>query len=162
MWIYDGREATDEDAEGYVAFVYLITRLDTGRKYIGKKRLIKKTSRKPLKGKKRKRVSYSQSDWKTYFGSNDELNRDVLELGESNFRREILVWCKTLGASSYVEAKYQFITDCICSNSYYNVWISCRSRSEHLKGIDHEVVARGAVVLQKGQKVVQETTKGGK
>lgn len=148
MWIYDGKEVTDEDVQHYVAYVYLITNKISGRKYIGKKRLIKKTSRKPLKGKKRKRVSYGASDWRDYFGSNDELLKDVEELGKENFSREILVFCKTLGASSYIEAKFQFITDCIIDPNYYNVWISCRSRKEHLKGIDHEGIRKGQRLLQ--------------
>lgn len=133
------------------SFVYCITRNDTGRRYLGKKRLIKKTSKKPLKGKKRKRVTYSSSDWRDYFGSNEELSREVAELGPDMFTREILVFCRTLGASSYVEAKYQFITDCIVDKNYYNIWLSVRCRAEHLKGIDHEDVRRGAARLSEGR-----------
>lgn len=149
MWLFEGRPVTEADHAGMVAFVYLIERIDTGKRYIGKKRLIKKTSKKPLKGKKRKRVSYGESDWRDYFGSNDELKRDVAELGPENFTREVLVFCKTLGASSYVEARYQFLTDCICDITYYNAWISVRTRVEHLKGIDHEDVRRGAERLMR-------------
>lgn len=128
-WLYDGREATDEDADGFTAFVYIITRLDTGRRYIGKKRLLKKTSKKPLKGKKRKRVSYSSSDWRTYWGSNDELKKDIAELGEQNFRREIVGWCKTLSGSSYLEAKLQFQHDAIISDQFYNDWVMVKVRT---------------------------------
>ena len=37
MWIYKDKEVSDEDIQGYVAFVYLITNLQSGKKYIGKK-----------------------------------------------------------------------------------------------------------------------------
>ena len=129
MWTYQGREARDEDVDGFVAFVYVITRLDTGRRYFGKKRLTKKVSKKPLKGKKRKRVSHKASDWKTYFGSNDELLADVASLGESNFSREILRLCKTLSGASYYEAKLQFQHDVILSEEFYNAWIMVKVRT---------------------------------
>jgi hypothetical protein len=129
MWLYHGREATDEDVEGFNSFVYVITRLDTGKRYVGKKRLVKKTSRKPLKGKKRKRVSYSSSDWRTYFGSNDELLKDVAELGEENFRREIVGLFTSLSGASYYEAKLQFQHDVILSEEWYNHWIMVKVRT---------------------------------
>jgi hypothetical protein len=140
-WTYDGRAVLETDLVGHVALVYLITCTKNGKYYIGKKRLIKKTSKKPLKGKKRKRITYAESDWRSYFGSSDALKEDLEKFGPECFTREVLVFCKTLGASSYIEAKYQFITDCILDTRSYNVWISCRSRAEHLKGIDHEVIA---------------------
>ena len=142
-WTYDGKPVTDADLDGYVALVYLIRCTKNGKWYLGKKRLIKKTSKNPLKGKKRKRIIYSESDWRSYYGSSDELKKDLVEMGEEHFTREVLVFCKTLGASSYVEAKCQFITDCILDKKSYNVWISCRSRAEHLKGIDHEKITKG-------------------
>lgn len=68
-WTYKNRPVTDDDAEGYEAFVYIITNNVTGRRYIGKKILLRKVTRKPLKGKTRKRHSKVKSDWETYFGS---------------------------------------------------------------------------------------------
>jgi hypothetical protein len=146
-WTYDGRAVTEADLDGNVAFVYIITNTLNGKYYIGKKRLTKKTSKKPLKGKKRKRISYSESDWRSYYGSSDDLKKDIELLGPGYFTREVLVFCKTLGASSYIEAYYQFISNCILDTKSYNVWISCRSRAEHLKGIDHESIDRGSKAL---------------
>lgn len=36
-WIYDGKAATEELMVGNMGFVYEITNLTTGKKYIGKK-----------------------------------------------------------------------------------------------------------------------------
>ena len=46
-------------------FIYLITNIKNNRKYIGKKQLQFKKSRR-LKSRKNRKVSYSESDWKTY------------------------------------------------------------------------------------------------
>ena len=78
MWIYKDKEVSDEDIQGYVAFVYLITNLQSGKKYIGKK-LLTKTRTKKIKGKTRKKKVVTESDWRDYYGSNDTLKRDVVE-----------------------------------------------------------------------------------
>lgn len=135
MWLLNNVPVKDSDVEGYVGFTYLITNLTNNRKYIGKKRLTKKVSKKPLKGKKRRRISRIESDWKDYWGSNDELLADIQKLGVDKFKREIVRLCKTLGECSYFEAKAQFETDCLMSDMYYNSWISCRIRKIHLKNV---------------------------
>lgn len=135
-WTYENTPVTDEMTEGYVGFVYVITNSMNGRKYIGKKKLTKKQTRKPLKGQKRKRVTISASDWRDYYGSNEELQEDVSKHGTENFKREILRFCKTLGECSYFEAKYQFETDAIINEEFYNVWLSVRVRASHLKGVE--------------------------
>ena len=66
-------------------FVYLIINKSDKRKYIGSKQMVKKVTKKPLKGKKNKRHSTAESDWKTYTGSCRELNEDIEKLGENNF-----------------------------------------------------------------------------
>jgi hypothetical protein len=100
-WTYQGIivETLPEDCVGYV---YLITCIPSGRKYIGKK-LAKfaKTSYKTvtLKNgtKKKKKIrSKIDSDWQEYFGSSVELSADVLTLGVDQFTREILNYCKSM------------------------------------------------------------------
>ena len=54
MWLYNDKEIGDEDIEGYVSFVYRITNLETGKKYIGKK-VLKTYQKKKVKGKTRKK-----------------------------------------------------------------------------------------------------------
>jgi len=96
-WYYENQLVT-EISEDYIGFVYIITNLTTNKKYIGKK-LAKfaKTTYKVVKlkngTKKRKKIRGKiESDWQEYYGSNDELNKDVLTLGKENFRREILYY----------------------------------------------------------------------
>ena len=40
-WTYQGKEFTSEDINDYQGFVYLITNLENGKKYIGKKFFVK-------------------------------------------------------------------------------------------------------------------------
>lgn len=134
MWTYQNAPA--EPPETAIAFVYRITRLSDGKTYFGKKRLRKKVTRKPLKGKKRKRVEYKESDWQTYFGSNDDLKADVERLGQDAFSREVLYWCRTLGESSYLEAKLQFECDVLLNpDRFYNHWIQVKVSSSHVRGL---------------------------
>jgi hypothetical protein len=138
-WLFETTvvEALPEDCVG---FVYLITNLITGRKYIGKK-LAKfaKTTYKVVKlkngNKKRKKIkSKIDSDWLTYYGSNDELNKDIQTLGHNNFKREILYYCNSKAQCSYIEAREQFRHQVLESDAYYNGQISVRVHGSHIKG----------------------------
>lgn len=134
MWTYKGKEVGDEDIEGYVAFVYIITNLDTGKKYIGKKNLHFTRSKK-VKGKTRRKREKKPSDWKTYWGSNDTLVADVAILGEEKFTREILHLCKTKGTANYLEMKEQILHSVLESEGWYNDQIRVRVHRSHLKNI---------------------------
>lgn len=125
--------------EDCVGFVYLITNLTTGRRYIGKK-LAKfaKTTYKTVKlknGTKRKKKIRSKidSDWQSYYGSNAELNADVEKLGVDNFSREILYYCNSKAECSYIEAREQFNHRVLESDDYYNGQIVCRIHGSHIK-----------------------------
>ena len=80
-WIYEGRPFTSDDIGDYYGFVYCITNTTTGQKYIGRKYFVQK--RKPKGGKRR---VTSESDWKRYYGSSDELKRDIKENGRDSFK----------------------------------------------------------------------------
>ena len=125
QWTYKGNPVDDlpEDCEG---FVYLITNLTNEQKYIGKKLARFKVTRPPLKGRKNKRRSSKESDWRTYWGSSDHLNADVKELGEDKFTREILYYCQSRGMLSYLEAKEQFDREVLLTDEYYNGIINVR------------------------------------
>lgn len=125
QWTYQGT-IVDEIPEGYIGFVYLITNLTNGKKYIGKKLSQFKVTKKPLKGRKNKRRSTKESDWRTYWGSSDKLNEDVQELGPDNFTREILYYCTSRGELSYLEAKEQFDRQVLLTDEYYNGIINVR------------------------------------
>jgi len=116
--------------DGYVGFVYEITNMITGKKYIGKK-LYYFSKTKQVKGKK-KRYKV-ESDWKDYYGSNDELLKDVETIGEDKFRRMILHYCKTKGTMSYLELREQMERRVLESDDYYNAWVSARVRTSHIK-----------------------------
>ena len=136
MWTHKDK-VVDElpaDCEG---FVYIITNQTDGRKYIGKKLARFKVTKPPLKGKKNKRRSTKESDWRNYWGSSEHLLSDVEKLGEENFTREILHYCQSRGMLSYLEAKEQFDREVLLSDDYYNGIINVRVGSskvlqEHL------------------------------
>ena len=125
QWTYNGKKV-DTIPNEYEGFVYLITNLTTGQKYIGKKLAKFKTTKPPLKGKKNKRRGYKESDWKDYWGSSDRLNADVTPLGPENFTREILYLCKSRAEMSYIEAREQFDRRVLESDEYYNGIINVR------------------------------------
>lgn len=138
-WYYENQIVT-EISEDYIGFVYIITNLTTDKKYIGKK-LAKfaKTTYKVVKlkngTKKRKKIRGKiESDWQEYYGSNDELNKDVVTLGKENFRRDILYFCKTKSECSYIEAREQFSRRVLESNDYYNGHIQVRVHGKHIIG----------------------------
>ena len=121
--IWKVNEAIPENAFG---FIYEITNTINGKKYIGKKQMTRKIRRKPLKGKKRKRIDHIESDWKTYTGSSDALNLDIYTLGNDKFIFKILKFCNSKFELSYFEAKMQFEKDVLLSENYYNGIINCR------------------------------------
>jgi hypothetical protein len=129
-WTYNNTDFTEDLIGNNYGFVYQITNLTNGRKYIGKK-FFYSSKTKQVKGKK-KRYKAS-SDWQTYYGSSAELTTDVLSLGHDKFTREILHLCQSKGECSYVEAKEQFIRGVMETEEYYNSWIMVRVRKSHLK-----------------------------
>ena len=138
VWLYE-QQQIETLPEDCVGFVYLITNKLSGRKYIGKKLAkFSKTTYKVVKlkngNKKRKKIrSKIDSDWQLYYGSNDQLNRDIAELGSDNFTREILFYCTSKAECSYVEAREQFNRRVLESDDYYNGQIVCRIHGSHIK-----------------------------
>ena len=138
MWTYKGTEVVALPEE-CVGFVYIIVNVLTGRKYIGKKLAkFSKTTYKVVKlkngNKKRKKIrSKIESDWQLYYGSNDQLNKDIAELGSDNFTREILFYCTSKASCSYIEAREQFNHRVLESDDYYNGQIVCRIHGSHIK-----------------------------
>lgn len=131
-WTHNG-EIVESIPEGCTNFVYLITNLVSGKKYVGKKSMYSTVTRPPLKGQKRNRKITKESDWKKYFGSNDEIKSDVKELGVDSFSREILHWCGSKAVATYLEAKEQFDRDVLLRKDFYNSWIDITCNASHLK-----------------------------
>ncbi len=103
-WTYQGSTFTSADINEFFGFVYRITNLQNGRKYIGRKYF---TQRRKLRGSRRKRTS--ESDWKTYYGSSKELTEDRKLLGSNCFKREILSLHTTKGQVNFEETKQLFL-----------------------------------------------------
>tara|TARA_B100001057_G_scaffold106373_1_gene103990 strand:+ start:161 stop:595 length:435 start_codon:yes stop_codon:yes gene_type:complete len=120
-WIYKGNIFDSDDIGNHYGFVYCITNTTNGKQYIGRKYFVQK--RKP-RGAKR-RVT-SESNWKRYFGSSAELKQDIKQMGEENFRREIISLHTTLGRVNYEETKQLFLHNVLAEKlengfpAYYN------------------------------------------
>ena len=125
QWTYQGK-IVEELPEDYEAFVYLITNTTNDRKYVGKKLAKFKKTRPPLKGRINKRRSKVESDWRDYWGSSDQLQEDVNQIGEDKFTREILYYCPSRGVASYLEAREQFERRVLEKDEYYNGIINVR------------------------------------
>lgn len=139
-WYYNGELFTSDDLEKdklVIGFVYLITNLSSDKKYIGKKLFYsKKITQKNLKKKKVK----VESDWKSYFGSCEELKQDVKSLGEENFKREILHLCKAKGVLNYLELSEQVENKVLLRDDYYNSFVGSKIHRSHLEKYLKEVL----------------------
>ena len=110
-WIFKGSPFVSEDINDLYGFVYRITNLKSGKTYIGRKYFWQK--RKPRNSSnsgKRRRVT-SESNWKSYYGSSDELKADVKQYGRESFSREILSVHKTPGRVNYEETRQLFLNN---------------------------------------------------
>jgi len=136
-WLYQ-TQPIDDLPEDCIGFVYLITNIDTGRKYIGKKLAkFSKTTQQTVKlkngTKKKKKIRTKiDSDWRDYYGSSPELTKDVEQLGKENFSREILYYCRSKSECSYIEAREQFARRVLESKDYYNGHIQVRVHGSHI------------------------------
>ena len=140
-WYYNN-EPIDSLPDDCVGFVYCITDTINNKRYIGKKLAkFKKTKQKTVTlksgGKKKKKITeYVDSDWREYFGSNNEIKKMIEEIGSAHLFREILIFCSTTGEMSYIESKYQFQYDVILNPSkWYNAYIMCRVAPSHVKNL---------------------------
>jgi hypothetical protein len=132
-WLYHNttEQFKEEDIQDHLGFVYLITHISTGRKYVGKK-FFTKAKTKQVKGKKKKiRVS---SDWETYWSSSEELKAEVKLNGQEQYTREILHLCKSRSACSYWETWEIFNRHALLSENYYNSWVTCKIHKSHVIG----------------------------
>ncbi len=120
-WIYEGEPFITDNIGDQFGFVYRITNLQSGRQYIGRKYFWSK--RKPRGGKRR---VTSESDWKKYYGSSDELKADRKLLGNDLFKREIISLHSTLGKVNYEETRQLFLNNVLTeatddgSPAFYN------------------------------------------
>lgn len=137
-WLYQGTAFTSDDIDDFFGFVYRITNLQNGKQYIGRKYFYQK--RKP-KGGKRKVTS--ESNWKKYYGSSDELKEEIKKVGKDTFKREIISLHKTLGQVNYEETRQLFLNNVLTeadtdgTPKFYNSNILGRyMRKDYFNGCD--------------------------
>ena len=122
-WLYKNK-ILEEAPEGVFGFVYLITNIKTGKKYIGRK-YFGKTRRVKKKGTKRRKVIRKDSDWRTYIGSSKILQESITKR-KSNFKFEILAFGKTKGQVNYIEENLHHKFHVSVSEDFYNDCIGPR------------------------------------
>ena len=130
MWLYQNKQINEltDMPEDIFGFIYEVTHIPTGRKYLGKKQLISVT-KKPLgkkelaeiKDKRAKtyKIVKKESDWKTYYGSHSEIKSLIKEGKQSEFSREILIFTPNKKLHTYYENKFLFIKGVIEPDSNY-------------------------------------------
>lgn len=137
-----------EDTTQYIGFVYLIRcnhpdvvehnqlykegKIDTAKKqfYIGKKQLLKRVKRKPLKGKTRNRITFKDNDVDKYWGSSKELLNDIEKYGIEHFSREVIEMCYSKFQMSYGELLWQIKSNALMDGRFHNGILNARiSRS---------------------------------
>ena len=102
-WLYDDKVFESEDINDYYGFCYLLTDLENGKMYIGRKYFYSIRKKKGI----RKKVK-SESDWKTYYSSSKKVQKIVQESGPNRFKREILSLYIKKGQVNYNETKLLF------------------------------------------------------
>lgn len=122
MWLYQNKVINSLEDFGYdipIGFIYITTHTPTGKKYLGKKSLFSTTNKKL--GKKElealpvtrgrtpttKQV-IKESDWKSYYGSEDFIKKEIKLKHHSDFTREIIQLVNSKKQLTYYEMKYQF------------------------------------------------------
>lgn len=129
MWLYKGKKVNNtlQILKNSFGFVYLITNLDNGKKYIGCKQLFSRRKRKfgkreiaKMTDKRLKTYEYivKESDWLSYTGSNKELNDDIRK--GDRIKKEILQFVKTKKQLTYYEAKELFSNGVLEDDNWYN------------------------------------------
>ena len=107
------------DSTQYEGYIYMTTNLETGRSYIGKKNFFHKTNVKLGKKElanlpvtrgrtKQTKLVVKSSDWKTYYGSSQEIKEDLKKYPKDKFVRILLKLCKSKKELTYYENKYLF------------------------------------------------------
>ncbi len=126
-WIYQGQPFTEDMIGDWLGFVYQITNLDNGKKYIGRKLF---TKSKTVQKNKKKKKTRAPSDWLTYTGSNAELNEAVKD--GARLHKEIIHLCASKGWLNYLESKEIFVRDALLDPNYYNQSVRCTVHQVHL------------------------------
>ena len=98
-------------------FVYLITKIQNGKAYVGCKQYFVGKTKKQMK-------------WKTYTGSSKYLNADIEKDGKEKFKFEVIAEYKNKRSLNYYEAYYQMKWDVLTATlkdsdeqAFYNGYV---------------------------------------
>jgi hypothetical protein len=132
-WLYNNKriESINDFPENTFGFIYITTHIPTGKKYLGKKSLHhnvkKKLTKKELaeqpitRGRKlTTQTIQKESDWKTYYGSEEFIKQKIKEGKQEEFTREIIHFVSNKKLLTYFECKYQFQLGVLESNEWLN------------------------------------------
>ena len=137
MWLYNNTpiQSIEDIPEYTFGFIYITTHIPTGIRYLGKKSLYHTTNKKL--GKKelaeqpvtRGRVKTTkqvtkESDWKTYYGSEEFIKQSIKNQQHNEFTREIIHFVTNKKLLTYFETKYQFIYGVLESSDWLNTNIN--------------------------------------
>ena len=129
---------TTFDTNTCFGFVYRIINMQTGQSYIGKKNFWSRT-RKTVKGKKRKQVIVTESNWKEYTSSSNQVNEDIKKYSKAMFQFHIISLHKTKQELDFAEAKVQWQLDVTSAKlpdgtkMFYNGRVERLSYNQHTK-----------------------------
>ena len=132
MWLYNNEvvETIEDIPTNTFGFIYITTHIPSGISYIGKKSLYHNVKRKLTKkelaeqtGRGRKSTTETiqkESDWKTYYGSEEFIKQKIKEKKQDEFKREIIHFVENKKMLTYFECKYQFMYDVLENENYLN------------------------------------------
>ena len=158
-WIYKTIPMEDitQFPDNTFGFVYMTTHKPTGKSYIGKKVLfhnkkqkIGKRELEKLQGVVGRRPSYKlvvkESDWKTYYGSQTDIKKLLLEGKKDEFERTILRMCPDKKSMTYYEVKYQMIYQVLEKpDEFFNDNILGKFFTKDLDGLDFESLVEDTI-----------------
>ena len=132
-WLYNNKriESINDFPENTFGFIYITTYKPSGKSYLGKKSLYhnvkKKLTKKELaeqpvtRGRKSTtQTIQKESDWKTYYGSEEFIKQKIKEGKQEEFTREIIHFVSNKKLLTYFECKYQFQLGVLESNEWLN------------------------------------------
>jgi len=135
MWKYKDKIINNIEDLGEptpFGFIYIVTHISTGKKYLGKKQIFHTTKTKLGKkeiaalpkglGRPQKfKQVVKESDWKNYYGSNEIVKQLIKEGKQDEFEREIVLLVYNKKMLSYFETKMQFVYEVL---EYPDLWMN--------------------------------------
>jgi hypothetical protein len=117
-WQYKGKDVLDTDIPTKsIGFIYLITQISTGKKYIGRK-ILESTTTKVVNGK-RKKIK-KDSGWRSYWSSSPKIKEWIESDGTDDFKKEILSFVSSKGQLAYGEEMALHILGALESDNFLN------------------------------------------